>query len=122
MKLEHDIYVVRSIDFDDSHCDAVIELNPESDIYKGHFPGNPITPGVVMIGIARELLARAIGTQLTLTGVPSVKYMSVLTPEASPCTTYIITYTVADGKVKAKATVKNDTTTFARISLTLDAQ
>lgn len=121
MKLEHDIYTIRSIEYNNGHCSAVIVLNPDSDIYKGHFPGNPITPGVVMIGIARELIARVIDSPITLTGVPSVKYMSVLTPVTSPEVLYDITFNIADGKVKAKAAVKNETNTFARISLTLES-
>lgn len=122
MKLENDIYTLQSIDCDSSRCNAVIVLNPDSAIYKGHFPGNPITPGVVIIGIARELIEHALGLSLTLTGVPSVKYMSVLTPTSSPKVTYILEFTADNDKVKAKATVKNETTSFARISLVFDCK
>ena len=41
-------------------CDAAgatIRLLPESPVYRGHFPGYPITPGVCLVEIALELMA-----------------------------------------------------------------
>jgi 3-hydroxyacyl-[acyl-carrier-protein] dehydratase len=35
---------------------ATIRLLPESPVYKGHFPGYPITPGVCLVEIALELM------------------------------------------------------------------
>ena len=36
---------------------ATIRLLPDSPVYKGHFPGYPITPGVCLVEIALELIA-----------------------------------------------------------------
>ena len=35
---------------------ATIRLLPESPVYRGHFPGYPITPGVCLVEIALELM------------------------------------------------------------------
>ena len=35
---------------------ATIRLLPESPVYRGHFPGYPITPGVCLVQIALELI------------------------------------------------------------------
>ena len=35
---------------------AVVRLDPSSPVYAAHFPGYPITPGVILIQIATELL------------------------------------------------------------------
>ena len=35
---------------------ATIRLLPESPVYKGHFPGYPITPGVCLVEVALELM------------------------------------------------------------------
>ena len=37
-----------------------IELNPQHFIYKAHFPTEPITPGVCIVQIAKELLDKNI--------------------------------------------------------------
>ena len=36
---------------------AVVRLDPSSPVYAAHFPGYPITPGVILIEIATELLS-----------------------------------------------------------------
>ena len=35
-----------------------VRLIPESPIYKAHFPGYPITPGVTLLQIALELMGK----------------------------------------------------------------
>ena len=40
---------------------ATVRLLPESAVYRGHFPGYPITPGVCMVQIALELIGEMAG-------------------------------------------------------------
>lgn len=58
-----------------------ILLNPEHVIFKAHFPGNPIVPGVCQIQIAKELLEFVLKRPLCLVGAKNVKYMAVMTPQ-----------------------------------------
>lgn len=117
MKLQGDIYNILQSENDGSAHEYTIQLNSNSPIYQGHFPDNPITPGVVIIGTARELIESSTGLKLQLNEVPSVKYTSILSPIDSPTVKYIINTTSDEDTVKAKVTVKNDTITFARMSL-----
>ena len=43
------------------HLGATVRLLPESAVYRGHFPGYPITPGVCLVQIALELIAEMAG-------------------------------------------------------------
>lgn len=38
----------------DSKYKAVISINEQHDVFKGHFPGNPIMPGVCMMQIIKR--------------------------------------------------------------------
>lgn len=117
MKLINDLYRVIETHVGEGTCECDIELNPDCDIYRGHFPDNPITPGVVMMGIAREIMEETLGSKLRLSEVPSVKYTSVLSPLEYPVVRYNISYNI-DGKVvKGKVTILSGTVTFARMSL-----
>ena len=59
MKLLNDLYSIISRTDGEGRCDFTIELNPQHFIYKAHFPGEPITPGVCIMQIAKELLEEA---------------------------------------------------------------
>ncbi|MDE5636288.1 MAG: beta-hydroxyacyl-ACP dehydratase [Muribaculaceae bacterium] len=117
MTLQGDIYEILQNSCDGSSHEFVIQLKSESPIYQGHFPGNPITPGVVIIATARELVETCTGQKLRLAGAPSVKYTSVMAPTSSPTIRYSIT-TIPEGNiVKAKVTVTGENITFARMLL-----
>ena len=56
---------------------ATIRLLPESPVYRGHFPGYPITPGVCLVQIALELIG-----DVRLVGAKNIKFTSPVFPEA----------------------------------------
>ena len=41
---------------EDKGQEVKIRLNPDHEIYRAHFPGNPITPGVCIVQIISEVL------------------------------------------------------------------
>lgn len=45
---------------------ATVRLLPESPVYRGHFPGYPITPGVCLVDIALELISERAGRPVLL--------------------------------------------------------
>lgn len=80
MRLKNDFF--RIVQNDDSYNENRIEivLNPNHDIFKSHFPGNPIVPGVCQIQIITELMEMLLGKKLYLSEVKNIKYISVLVP------------------------------------------
>ena len=58
----------------------VLSLNPDHFIYLAHFPGEPITPGVCIVQIGKELLEEQMGRNLELVKVKNVKFLSVVSP------------------------------------------
>lgn len=80
MRLKNDFF--RIVQNDDSYNENRIEivLNPNHDIFKSHFPGNPIVPGVCQIQIITELMEILLGKKLYLSEVKNIKYISVLVP------------------------------------------
>ena len=46
----------------------------------GHFPGNPIVPGVVILGEVLLAAGGLIGRPVRITGLPSVKFSAPLLP------------------------------------------
>ncbi|MDL2245157.1 hypothetical protein LJC54_06625 [Parabacteroides sp. OttesenSCG-928-J18] len=61
-----------------------IRLNAAHPIYADHFPGNPITPGVCMIQMIKELARETIGVDLLIRKIVRVRYHRVIDPVATP--------------------------------------
>jgi 3-hydroxyacyl-[acyl-carrier-protein] dehydratase len=62
--------------------EAEIVLNPDHDIFKGHFPNLPIVPGVCMIQIIKEIAEVYLNKKLFLESASTIKFLSMLNPEA----------------------------------------
>jgi 3-hydroxyacyl-[acyl-carrier-protein] dehydratase len=63
---------------------AVVSLNEKHPIYNGHFPGNPVVPGVCQIQIVKELVEKAVSHQLVLRESDNVKFLSMISPMVYP--------------------------------------
>lgn len=64
--------------------DAHIVLQPGHPIYDGHFPGQPVVPGVCQIQMVHELVALALERPLRLVASDNVKFMSMIDPLVNP--------------------------------------
>lgn len=48
-------FVDEILEIDEAHVVSAVRFREDADFYRGHFPGNPITPGVILI----EAMAQA---------------------------------------------------------------
>ena len=51
-------------ELDDDHIVGVYRFRPDADFYRGHFPGNPVTPGVILIESMAQVGIVALGIYL----------------------------------------------------------
>lgn len=63
---------------------AVILINEEHEVFKGHFPGNPIMPGVCMMQIIKELTEQISASSLFMQSLSNVKFMALINPFNTP--------------------------------------
>jgi len=83
--LLQDFYILRYLEqIDDQRYIAKITLNKDHDIFKGHFPDNPVTPGVCMIQIIKELTEGIVEKPLFMHKASNVKFMALINPEINP--------------------------------------
>lgn len=68
---------------DQENLKAIIELNKDHDIYKGHFPGNPVVPGVCLTQLIKEIMEAAEKKELNLVYADNIKFMAVVNPEVN---------------------------------------
>jgi 3-hydroxyacyl-[acyl-carrier-protein] dehydratase len=48
-------------EIDENHIVARYRFRPDADFYRGHFPGNPVTPGVILLESMAQAAVVALG-------------------------------------------------------------
>ena len=117
MKLKNELYTI----VDKTDNSVTIRLLPESGIFKAHFPGNPITPGVCQVGIVGEVLETMRGRGLELREVKNLKFVEVLKPGSVG--EVVITFDKMeedDGRLAAKGTVASESKIYTKFSLVFE--
>ncbi len=99
MKLLNEMFSIVGGDADN----VQIRLHADHPIYKAHFPGNPITPGVCIVQIISEILGERLHRSFALDEIVNLKFTSTLSPADDPLVE--ITFTLVEeteGGCKAK--------------------
>ena len=75
-------FIDEILELGDDHIVASTTFRPDADFYRGHFPGNPITPGVILIEAMAQAGVVALGIHLLEREVGSdeaAKYTTLFT-------------------------------------------
>lgn len=78
--LNNQLYSIKQYKFENNIIDATIQINKVHPIFKGHFPGQPVLPGVCMLQISQEMIEKAIDTKLLMTQTGQVKFLKIIDP------------------------------------------
>ncbi|MCO5260948.1 MAG: 3-hydroxyacyl-ACP dehydratase [Crocinitomicaceae bacterium] len=103
MLLKDKLYSITQLQFDENQLVATLKLNAEDAIYKGHFPGNPITPGVAQLEMIKELLSTHYNRSIQLKSISNCKYLAILNPIGTPEITVKLTIGEHEGDLKVNA-------------------
>jgi len=94
-----------------------IAINSEHVIFEGHFPNNPIMPGVCMMQITKDIVEDITDSELFMKKCSNVKFMAIINPEINKNLhlKIDISYT-DDGEIKVKNSTKFDETVALKLS------
>ncbi|AYL98034.1 3-hydroxyacyl-ACP dehydratase [Mucilaginibacter celer] len=93
---------------------TTITLNPAHDIFKGHFPGQPVVPGVCMMQMVKEVLENYADKKLRLVKADNVKFLSFIDPAQHMNVGLEIKFSEIDGQIKADAQLVNEGIVFLK--------
>ncbi len=94
---------------------AVVSLNGNHPIYLGHFPGNPVVPGVCQVQMVKELVEKAVDTPLKLTESDNIKFLSMINPLANSLLDFsIFIKRLSDNRFSATASITSGDTQFLK--------
>ena len=98
---------------------ATVTLNATHPLYAGHFPGNPVVPGVCTLQIIKECCEQAIGRRLMTSRIASCKFTSIIRPDIDNRLEIALALsTDAENNWNCRAEVRDDTTTYMKLKAT----
>ena len=60
---------------------SVLKINANHQIFEGHFPGQPVTPGVILIQLFKEEAERFYSKSFKIEQTNQAKFLVVVTPQ-----------------------------------------
>ena len=119
MKLMNDFFKILNSKDNDNGFIATIKLNSNHIVYTGHFPGHPVTPGVIQMQIVHELLEQHLNRKLKLKNMPQCKFLKILNPNETTQIDIHIEYEHQEGIMKIKAIGKDESGIYFKFRASL---
>jgi 3-hydroxyacyl-[acyl-carrier-protein] dehydratase len=116
LKLINDFFIVLETSVSNNGFIITIDLNPAHIVYAGHFPGHPVTPGVIQMQIVHELLEKQLSRVLKLISMPQCKFLKILNPEETLRMTIHIEMNIIEELLNVKARGENGTDIFFKLN------
>lgn len=114
-----DFYTIEAITEHGGEYTCMIRLNPEHGVYKGHFPGMPVLPGVCMLRIMKECASAVLDVPMRFQTITSCKFLSVVNPLEQNLLAFI--FSLKDTN-KLQAMASADGTAVLKLKATLVAE
>ncbi|MCX6284796.1 MAG: 3-hydroxyacyl-ACP dehydratase [Bacteroidetes bacterium] len=93
-----------------------LSLDGSHDIFKGHFPGNPVLPGVCQVEMVREVSGEITDKQLMLMQASQVKYLALINPLANDRLSMNLKFMNAgQGEIDVTAEITSGETIFMKM-------
>ena len=78
-----DLYTIMSTKkLTETTTETVLKINATQDIFKGHFPQQPVMPGVCQLQILTEVASDLVGKELKLKEASNIKFLAMLDPRS----------------------------------------
>lgn len=92
-----------------------MSIDPASPVFEGHFPGNPVLPGVIMVEAVRQGLSEVMGETLRLHASQAIKFLAVINPTCHSEVMLSCSMVEEGAGVKVDAQIFHEATVFFKI-------
>ncbi|MCH5716327.1 3-hydroxyacyl-ACP dehydratase [Niabella hibiscisoli] len=114
--LIENLYKLDTFDSEAQKAVASITLNANHKIFEGHFPGQPILPGVCQLQMVKELLEKATERKLFLSEAANCKFLQMIDPTQTNVLVITIDYKTEDEAVTCNAVIKSGDAVYLKMN------
>lgn len=113
--LRNSFYHIQRQETTASSVHAVIIFNDRHPIFDGHFPGQPVVPGVCMMQIVKDFVQDATQTAVMLSEGDNIKFLSVIDPRVNQVVEVSVTLVKENASITVNASMFSGATTFFKL-------
>ena len=85
-----------------------VAILPNCNVYEGHFPDNPVCPGVCNIQTIKECASLLVGKELRISSIKQCLLTAIATPTVCPEVDVEVEVSESDGKYSIVATISDE--------------
>jgi 3-hydroxyacyl-[acyl-carrier-protein] dehydratase len=111
-----EFYSIVSKEQNENESQYIVQLNPLHPLYKGHFPDQPVVPGIMQIELISDIVSKELETVCHLKKVSNVKYLIMIIPSEETIQIDIKIKPMEDGTIKVNSVLKNEATIYTKFS------
>ncbi|MEE6187311.1 3-hydroxyacyl-ACP dehydratase [Niabella digestorum] len=114
--LIENLYTLDSYTHEGNKIIAIITINATHKIFAGHFPGQPVLPGVCQLQIVKEMLERGVGKPLLLSEAGVCKFLRMIDPEKTNLLTVTIDYNASAADIGCNAVISSGEVVYLKMN------
>lgn len=122
MLLKDKFFTIESFSAADGAAQFQVRLLPGCDVYRGHFPGHPVAPGVCNIEMVKECFLHVIGSKPRITTIDRCRFTAVASPDVQQHLTVDLRYACADGTWTVEGSLADDQRQYMDFKLKMTAE
>ena len=107
MLLENKYYKQKNCRMNGENAVFHLVLLPDCDVYRGHFPGHPVCPGVCGIELVKECAMKLTGKELRIDTIRKCRFTAIASPYECPELTVSLTAIPKDCSYTVEARISD---------------
>jgi 3-hydroxyacyl-[acyl-carrier-protein] dehydratase len=117
--LLNNLYTIESISESANQIEATIRLLADHAIFSGHFPGQPVMPGVCMMEMVAEVMGICQKSSFRISGGPLIKFLKMIDPRVMPVIHLEIKYQPSSVSTITSGRIFSGSDVFVKFQLSL---
>ncbi len=105
--LQDSLYTISQWSAGPNRVEAELEIDAAHPIFKGHFPGQPVLPGVCMIQMVKEVMEKVTGAGLFMHKADNCKFLQLVDPVKTHTLTMSAQFQVDANELSVQAVLKS---------------
>jgi 3-hydroxyacyl-[acyl-carrier-protein] dehydratase len=110
------VFKILSIKHSGNNILAALAIDADSDIFKGHFPDQPVVPGACMLQTVKEILEDTFKGSLRMVKADNIKFLNMVTPDTLGLELKI-SYQLLEDTIKVTAELASELSVFMKLQV-----